>query len=118
MRLIKVLVVILVLLVLFIVLWQNVPPILEKDIAFRLNLYWWSWESKPIPVYLIVPLSFLAGVLLMGLFDLATILRLRHRVRALDKELRSYAPAGTYTSELPPVSDTAAPLEEKADPVA
>ena len=98
MRFLKVLFIFLVLLLLFIAAWQNIPPILEKDITFRLDLYWWEWASRPIPIYLIVPLCFLAGVVLMGLFDLANTLRLRRKVRTLEKELRNYGPISSYTS--------------------
>jgi len=97
MRFLKILFGFLVLLVFFIAAWQNIPPILEKDIGFRLNLYWWQWESRPVPFYLIVPLCFLVGVALMGLLDLATILRLRHKVRTLEKELRMFSPTGSYS---------------------
>ncbi len=103
MRFLKVLVSFLVLLLLFIAAWQNIPPILEKDITFQLDLYWWSWQSRPIPIYLIIPLCFLAGMVLMGLFDLGNILRLRHKVRSLEKELRLYGPPAPspYTPTAP-----------------
>ena len=87
MRFFKVLILFLLFLFLFIAAWQNIPPILEHSITFRLNLYWASWESKPIPIYLIIPLCFFSGLVIMGLVDLGTILRLRREVRRLNKAL-------------------------------
>lgn len=113
MRLLKVLFVFLVLLLLFIAAWQNIPPILEKDITFRLDLYWWHWESRPIPIYLIVPLCFLAGVVLMGLFDLASMVRLRHKVRTLEKELKACSPMSSYSFSEDSAERGSAQLEEK-----
>jgi|GEM_PF-3095305 uncharacterized integral membrane protein len=113
MRFLKFLLSFLVLLLIFIAAWQNIPPILEKDITFQLDLYWWRWESRPIPIYLIIPLCFLAGVVLMGLIDLGNILRLRHKVRSLEKELRMYGPPAPspYTPSTPE-AEAPAPNQE------
>ncbi len=113
MRFLKLLVTILVLLLLFIAAWQNIPPILEKDITLQLDLYWWSWQSKPIPIYLIIPLCFFAGMLLTGLVNFGTIFRLRHKVRALEKELRTYGPPAPapYT---PTVAETEVSASDQA----
>lgn len=101
MRFLKLLLACLVFLFLFIALWQNIPSILEKDIIFRLNLYWVQWESAPIPIYLITPLCFFAGLALMGIVDIGTIFRLRRRVKRLEKELTSvYPPEKRSVSEI------------------
>ena len=99
MRFLKVLFGFLILLLLFIAAWQNIPPILEHSITFRLNLYWIQWESRPIPIYLIIPLCFVAGILLMGLVDIFTIFRLRRKVRGLEKELDRLRPTTEETIE-------------------
>lgn len=92
MRFLKVLSVLVIVLVLFIAAWQNIPPILEKSITFRLDLYWVRWESAPIPIYLITPLCFFAGLILMGIVDIGTIFKLRRRVKKLEKQLAAISP--------------------------
>ena len=93
MRMVKVIFLLFVFLILFIAVWQNIPSVLEKDIVFRLDLYWVRWESAPIPFYLITPLCFFAGIAIMGLFDIGTIFRLRRRVKRLEKELALVSPS-------------------------
>lgn len=103
MRLFKVLFGSLVFIVLFVAVWQNIPSILDKDITFRLDLYWVRWESAPIPIYLITPLCFLAGLVVMGIVDVGTIFKLRRRVKRLERQLAMVSPpvstSTTYTPD-------------------
>jgi uncharacterized integral membrane protein len=93
MRFIKVFFICLVFLVGFIAAWQNIPPILEQSITLRFDLHWLGdtlqWTTKPIPICLIIPLSFFAGLAFIGIVDIGTILRLRRRVKRLEKQLAS-----------------------------
>ena len=92
------------LVILLVAAWQNIPQVLEKDLTFKLDLYWVAWQTKPIPLYLILPICFLAGLALMWILDLGARLRLRRRIRLLEKELRSLrAEAG-----LPPMESSPA----------
>ncbi len=77
------------LVILLVAAWQNIPQVLEKDLTFKLDLYWVAWQTKPIPLYLILPICFLAGLVLMWVLDVGARLRLRRRIRLLEKELRS-----------------------------
>ncbi len=96
---IKLILTLLVLLILLVAAWQNIPPILEKDVTLRLNLYWVSWQTDPIPLYLIIPVCFVVGFGLMWILDLSTRMRLRRQVRILEKEVRSLrAQAGLDSS--------------------
>lgn len=84
----KVIFALLAMLIVLVAAWQNIPPILENSITLRLNLHWIQWETDPIPLYLIVPICFLAGFGLMWILDFSTRMRLRREVRKLEKELR------------------------------
>ncbi len=95
MRFLKILFGSLLFIIVFVALWQNIPSILDKDITFRLDLYWIRWESTPIPIYLITPLCFLAGLVLMGLVDVGTIFRLRRKVKKLERQLALVSPPST-----------------------
>jgi len=98
MRLFKVLFGSLIFIVLFVAVWQNIPSILDKDITFRLDLYWVRWESAPIPIYLITPLCFLAGLVVMGIVDVGTIFKLRRRVKRLERQLALVSPPGSTST--------------------
>ena len=87
------------LLILLVAAWQNIPPILEKNVTLRLDLYWVKWQTNPIPLYLIIPTCFVVGFGLMWMIDLSTRMRLRRQVRILEKEVRSLrAQAGLDSS--------------------
>ena len=87
------------LLILLVAAWQNIPPILEKNVTLRLDLYWVKWQTNPIPLYLIIPTCFVVGFGLMWMIDLSTRMRLRRQVRLLEKEVRSLrAQAGLDSS--------------------
>ena len=113
---IKFLLALLVLLVLLVAAWQNIPPILEKDITFRLNLHWIGWETKPIPLYLMMPIAFAAGFGLMWILDLSSRMRLRRRVRVLEKEVRALRAQTGHESGTSLDSYADEPLEEPHEP--
>ena len=102
-------------LILLVAAWQNIPPILEKSITLRLNLHWMQWETEPIPLYLIVPICFLAGFGLMWLLDFSTRMRLRREVRKLEKELRGLRAQTGYGSPASLDSFADEPLEEERE---
>jgi uncharacterized integral membrane protein len=105
-------------LILLVAAWQNIPPILEKSITLRLNLHWMQWETDPIPLYLIVPICFLAGFGVMWILDFSTRMRLRREVRKLEKELRSLRTQAGYGSPASLDSYADEPLEEERESLA
>ena len=70
--------------------YQNIEPIRGKYITLGLDLYVAQWETQPIPIGFLLPLCFVGGLLIMGLYDFGTTFRLRRQVRGLEKELRAY----------------------------
>ena len=111
----KILLVLFALVVLLIAAWQNIPPILEKSITFQLDLHWAKWQTEPIPLYLIIPVCFVAGFGLMWIIDLSTRMRLRRQVRALEKELRGLRAQTGYDSSTSLDSYSDEPLEEEGE---
>ena len=69
----KVLLLLTVLTLIFVAVWQNVKPLLGLDVTFGLDLYWIKWETKPIPVIVLCPLAFFAGLALMYFVNVITI---------------------------------------------
>ncbi len=74
--------------------YQNISPIKGKTITLGLDLYVASWQTQPIPLGFVVVLCFVAGAFIMGLVDFPAMLRLRKRVKTLEKDLSLYHPAG------------------------
>ena len=112
----KIILVLIALSILFAAAWQNIPPILEKSITFQLDLYLVKWQTEPIPLWLIMPVCFLVGFALMWFIDLSTRMRLRKRVRVLEKELKTLRVQTGYddATSLEPYADE--PLEEDHEP--
>jgi uncharacterized integral membrane protein len=73
--------------------YQNITPITGKTITLRLDLHVASWESAPIPLGFLIVGGFLAGLALTAVRFFVSELRLRGRVRRLEKELAVYRPA-------------------------
>ena len=109
----KILLILFALVILLVAAWQNIPPILEKSITFQLDLHWAKWQTEPIPLYLIIPVCFLAGFGLMWLIDLSTRMRQRRKVRALEKELRGLRAQTGYDSSTSLESYSDESLEEE-----
>jgi len=66
------------------------PRLLDQSIKFQFKIDYldFSRESRPIPVIFVVPLAFVAGLILMYLVNLGSMFRLRRRVKSLEKSLR------------------------------
>jgi hypothetical protein len=103
--------------ILLIAAWQNIPPILEKSITFQLDLHWAKWQTDPIPLYLIIPVCFLAGFGLMWIMDLSSRMRLRRQIRTLEKELSGLRAQTGYDSSTSLESYSDGPLGEEDEPV-
>jgi len=103
----KVILFCLVMIVLLIAVWQNIPPLLEESITFRFHIDYldFSRQSKPIPVIFVVPLFFLVGMVFMYVVNLGTLFRLRRKVKRLEREhgqpsrLEPGNPSGTALPE-------------------
>ncbi len=97
--------------------WQNIPPLLHTDITFGYRI--WkigAWETEPIPLYAVIILSFLAGLCLMWLIDLSARMRMRRKLRGLEKELRGLRSQTAYDSSNSLASYSDEPLDEDHDP--
>jgi len=53
-----------------------------------------QWETEPIPLGFVIVLCFFGGATVMGFVDFFAMLRLRKRVKTLQKDLDLYRPAG------------------------
>jgi len=111
----KILLILFALVILLVAAWQNIPPILEKSITFQLDLHWAKWQTEPIPLYLIIPVCFLAGFGLMWIMDLSSRMRMRRQVRTLEKELSGLRAQTGYDSSTSLESYADEPLEEEDD---
>ncbi len=99
---------VIVLLILLSMAWQNIPPLIETDISLGYEVWkLGAWRSEPIPLYAVIVLSFLAGLCLMWMIDLSTRMRLRRRVRTIEKELTALRAQTGY--------DASTSLESYAD---
>jgi uncharacterized integral membrane protein len=109
----KIILILLALVILLVAAWQNIPPILEKSLTFQLDLHWVKWQTEAIPLYLIMPVCFVVGFGLMWIIDLSARMRLRRRVRVLEKELRGLRPQTGYDSSTSLESYSDEPLEDE-----
>ncbi|MBF0410786.1 MAG: LapA family protein [Candidatus Riflebacteria bacterium] len=51
------------------------------------QLYFLKWESEPVPMIVIIIVSFLAGVILMVIFNLIRYARFWRSIRDLDNKI-------------------------------
>lgn len=102
-----------VLLILLSLAWQNIPPLLNTEITLGYKV--WkigAWETEPIPLYAVIIISFLAGLALMWLIDFSTRMRMRRKVRGLEKELRNVRSQTGYDTSTSLASYSDEPLDE------
>ena len=109
----KILVILFALVIFLVAAWQNIPPVLDKSITLQLDLHWVKWQTEPIPLYLIIPVCFVAGFGLMWIMDLSSRMRLRRQVRTLEKELRGLRTQTGYDSSTSLESYSDERLEEE-----
>ncbi|MEN6463605.1 MAG: LapA family protein [Syntrophaceae bacterium] len=55
----------------------------------EVNLYYFNFMSQPLPVYLLIFFSFLAGVVFSGFLGLVDRIRLRRTISKIRKELQN-----------------------------
>ncbi len=99
MKKLKFVITIILFLVLLVLAFQNIEPILENYVVLRANFFFINWQSQPIPLGLILPLGFFAGILLMFFYNFFTDFRLRKEIRSLNKELKAYQNENDYEPE-------------------
>ena len=86
--------------VLAVVFIQQNLEYFAQDITIRLNLHYFRFSSMPIPIYVLLLLSFLAGVIIASLYGVMDRIRTKSRLRSecrerarLQKELESLKPS-------------------------
>jgi len=94
----------------------------SAGVTIRLNLYFFSFESMSIPIYVLFLLSFFVGVLITSFYGLVDRIRLKSKLRAerkessrLRKELESVRSDATPEPELEPAPESY--LEERREDV-
>lgn len=97
--------------------WQNIPPLIETDITFGFSiLKVGAWQTEPIPLYAVIIVSFLAGLCLMWVLDLATRMRLRRQLRILEKESSGLRAQTGYDASTSLESYADEPFDEEGEP--
>ena len=84
----------------------------SAGVTIRLNLYFFSFESMSIPIYVLFLMSFFVGVVITSFYGLMDRMRLKSRIRAerkevsrLTKELESAQSVPAPEPELQPESE-------------
>jgi uncharacterized integral membrane protein len=105
MRHIKALAVFLVVVLVVIVAVQNYEN-LKTPVVFSLNLMFFRYESPAIPLACVAVITFLVGIVSMGLFGITERFLLKRRIKTLqgearerDKELNSLRNLSVATEE-------------------
>lgn len=86
MKQVKAIFVILFLLLVVIVAVQNYGPI-TTPVNFKVNLYFVDYETPDMPLFIVVIISFVIGVIFTGLYGLGEHLRQRREIKSLLKEI-------------------------------
>lgn len=86
MKNVKVILVILLLLLVVILVVQNYKA-LTTPVTFRVNLFFFDYETSQVPLSLIAIITFLVGVLASGLYGITERLRLKRQLRTLMKNV-------------------------------
>jgi ATP adenylyltransferase len=90
------------------VIIQN-HPAMSASVVFRLNLLFTEFTSTPLPLYVIVPLTFIFGVLITWFYGMIEHYRLRRDIKALEKALREKDKELNSLRNLPITSDDVSP---------
>jgi uncharacterized integral membrane protein len=105
MRFVKIILTVVVLLLIFLMIHQNLE-VLNHQVQFKLNLWVHTFQSVAHPLWVIIIFILFLGILATGLYSLSAVMRLRrinrqlrHDLEILKSELQVCRPA------------TAAPVE-------
>jgi uncharacterized integral membrane protein len=78
---------------------------LSQEISLKLNLYFWEGATAPYPLYMVVVLAFLLGILLASLAGIASRFYLRRQLKeaeniyeAAEKEIRALRGMSLHSS--------------------
>lgn len=82
---------------------------MSTSVVFRLNLWFKEFTSVPIPLYFVVPLTFIFGVLITWFYGMIMHYRLRRDIKALEKGLREKDKELNSLRNLPITSDDVSP---------
>ena len=111
MKHLRAIIVILLILFVIIVVVEN-SKAFSNTVIFRINLLFFNWESSAMSMYFVAVITFLAGVLVAGIYGITERFRLKKRIKTLtkeakekDKELNSLRNLPVTTEEI--VSDQA-----------
>jgi uncharacterized integral membrane protein len=99
-----------ILLILFVltIIIQN-HPAMSTSVQFRLYLIFTEFISTPLSLYIIVPLTFIFGVLITWFYGMIEHYRLRREIKALEKGLREKDKELSSLRNLPITSDDVSP---------
>ena len=82
---------------------------MSTSVVFRLNLLFKEFTSVPIPLYAVVPLTFIFGVLITWFYGMIEHYRLKRDIKALAKGLREKDKELNSLRNLPITSDDVSP---------
>ena len=109
MRLFKIILAVLVPVLIFLLIRQNLD-VLNQQVQFKLNLAVYTFQSVPHPLWVIITFTLFIGILGTGLYSLMAVFKLRktnrqlhHDLEILKSELQTLTPQMTH-----PDSETAA----------
>ena len=87
MKQIKAILVILFLLLIVIVVSQNIPN-LEEPVVFKLDLWFFDYQTPEIPLGFVTVVAFLIGVLSMGFLGIVERFKRKKQIKVLQGEVR------------------------------
>ena len=82
---------------------------MSTSVVFRLNLLFTEFTSTPLPLYIVIALSFIFGVLITLLYGLIEDYRLRKEIRGLKRDLREKDKELSSLRNLPITSNDVSP---------
>ncbi len=95
---------------------QNIEPLRGEHITLQLDLFFWKWQTAPIPLGFVAPICFLAGVLLMGAYDLVNTGRIKKQLKGAEKELGALRAQTGYDAPESMDSYADEPFDEEGEP--
>jgi uncharacterized integral membrane protein len=101
----KAILLILLVVVVIIAAVQNLEA-MSTTVKFRLNtLFFGELTSPDVPLYVVVPLSFVLGVVLIGIYGMVGRFHLKRKLKSLSKELQDKDRELNSLRNLPITSD-------------
>ena len=107
-------IIVLIMLLVIVLLVQN-HEAMSKKVTFKVDLVFQNFESSKVSLYHVVIISFLLGVVVMGMYGIIEHFRFKRRIKVLTNDLQDQEKELNSLRNLPITSDDVSAHEADSD---